>query len=293
MLDDVSVLTTGSAASRRPKRPWTPVQTLASVDSRPASTRSDRSITSVSLNESFRRRKHRYPPYKPGTFGCARRFPPDEQRISPIGGVELGWPGKTRRRRFINTSPWLAPRRDDAHSFTRDARVKLSEDDGSLLSAWSPDSQARPAGRRSLVSQPSTLSVRSRCSTPVERRRQATREATNPQRLRAANAKLKKRQAARDVLYLYERRFEVPFAEPCINGDNRPITAPGNCWLEKSMLLPQPATSTRLRHNVERPRANYHRRDGRPKTPGAGRARRHESKWFQTLGLARSIALRA
>ena len=109
MLDDVSVLTTGSVASRsRPKRPWTPVQTaLASVDSRPASTRSDRSITSVSLNESFRRRKHRYPPYKPGTFGCARRFPPDEQRISPIGGVELGWPGKTRRRRFINTSPWL------------------------------------------------------------------------------------------------------------------------------------------------------------------------------------------
>ena len=293
MLDDVSVLTTGSAASRRPKRPWTPVQTLASVDSRPTSTRSDRSITSVSLNESFRRRKHRYPPYKPGTFGCARRFPPDEQRISPIGGVELEWPWKTRRRRFINTSPWLAPRRDDAHSFTRDARVKLSEDDGSLLSAWSPDSQARPAGRRSLVSQPSTLSVRSRCSTPVERRRQATREATNPQRLRAANAKLKKRQAARDVLYLYERRFEVPFAEPCINGDNRPITAPGNCWLEKSMLLPQPATSTRLRHNVERPRANYHRRDGRPKTPGAGRARRHESKWFQTLGLARSIALRA
>ncbi len=293
MLDDVSVLTTGSAASRRPKRPWTPVQTLASVDSRPASTRSDRSITSVSLNESFRRRKHRYPPYKPGTFGCARRFPPDEQRISPIGGVELGWPGKLRRRRFINTSPWLAPRRDDAHSFTRDARVKLSEDDGSLLSAWSPDSQTRPAGRRSLVSQPSTLSVRSRCSTPVERRRQATREATNPQRLRAANAKLKKRQAARDVLYLYERRFEVPFAEPCINGDNRPITAPGNCWLEKSMLLPHPATSTRLRHNVERPRGNYHRRDGRPKTPGAGRARRHESKWFQTLGLARSIALRA
>jgi len=293
MLDDVSVLTTGSAASRRPKRPWTPVQTLASVDSRPASTRSDRSITSVSLNESFRRRKHRYPPYKPGTFGCARRFPPDEQRISPIGGVELEWPWKLRRRRFINTSPWLAPRRDDAHSFTRDARVKLSEDDGSLLSAWSPDSQARPAGRRSLVSQPSTLSVRSRCSTPVERRRQATREATNPQRLRAANAKLKKRQAARDVLYLYERRFEVPFAEPCINGDNRPITAPGNCWLEKSMLLPQPATSTRLRHNVERPRANYRRRDGRPKTPGAGRARRHESKWFQTLGLARSIALRA
>ena len=186
-----------------------------------------------------------------------------------------------------------APRRDDAHSFTRDARVKLSEDDGSLLSAWSPDSQARPAGRRSLVSQPSTFSVRSRCSTPVERRRQATREATNPQRLRAANAKLKKRQAARDVLYLYERRFEVPFEEPCINGDNRPITAPGNCWLEKSMLLPQPATSTRLRHNVERPRANYRRRDGRPKTPGAGRARRHESKWFQTLGLARSIALRA
>ena len=114
-----------------------------------------------------------------------------------------------RRRRFINTSPWLAPRRDDAHSFTRDARVKLSEDDGSLLSAWSPDSQARPAGRRSLVSQPSTLSVRSRCSTPVERRRQATREATNPQRLRAANAKLKKRQAARDVLYLYERRDAV------------------------------------------------------------------------------------
>ena len=125
--------------------------------------------------------------------------------------------------------------------------------------------------------------LRSRCSTPVERRRQATREATNPQRLRAANAKLKKRQAARDVLYLYERRdavslrrrrvvshpthrrrFEVPFAEPCINGDNRPITAPGNCWLEKSMLLPQPATSTRLRHNVERPRANYRRRDGRP-----------------------------
>ena len=293
MLDDVSVLTTGSAASRRPKRPWTPVQTLASVDSRPASTRSDRSITSVSLNESFRRRKHRYPPYKPGTFGCARRFPPDEQRISPIGGVELGWPGKTRRRRFINTSPWLAPRRDDAHSFTRDARVKLSEDDGSLLSAWSPDSQTRPAGRRSLVSQPSTLSVRSRCSTPVERRRQATREATNPQRLRAANAKLKKRQAARDVLYLYERRFEVPFAEPCMNGDNRPITAPGNCWLEKSMLLPQPATSTRLRHNVERPRANHYQRDGRPKTPGAGRARRHESKWFQTLGLARSIPLRA
>ena len=293
MLDDVSVLTTGSAASRRPKRPWTPVQTLASVDSRPASTRSDRSITSVTLNESFRRRKHRYPPYKPGTFGCARRFPPDEQRISPIGGVELEWPWKTRRRRFINTSPWLAPRRDDAHSFTRDARVKLSEDDGSLLSAWSPDSQTRPAGRRSLVSQPSTLSVRSRCSTPVERRRQATREATNPQRLRAANAKLKKRQAARDVLYLYERRFEVPFAEPCINGDNRPITAPGNCWLEKSMLLPQPATSTRLRHNVERPRANFRRRDGRPKTPGAGRARRHESKWFQTLGLARSIALRA
>ena len=293
-MDDVSVLTTGSVASRsRPKRPWTPVQTLASVDSRPASTRSDRSITSVSLNESFRRRKHRYPPYTPGTFGCARRFPPDEQRISPIGGVELGWPGKTRRRRFINTSPWLAPRRDDAHSFTRDARVKLSEDDGSLLSAWSPDSQARPAGRRSLVSQPSTFSVRSRCSTPVERRRQATREATNPQRLRAANAKLKKRQAARDVLYLYERRFEVPFAEPCMNGDNRPITAPGNCWLEKSMLLPQPATSTRLRHNVERPRANYRRRDGRPKTPGAGRARRHESKWFQTLGLARSIALRA
>ena len=98
MLDDVSVLTTGSVASRsRPKRPWTPVQTLASVDSRPASTRSDRSITYVSLNESFRRRKHRYPPYKPGTFGCARRFPPDEQRISPIGGVELGWPGKTRR----------------------------------------------------------------------------------------------------------------------------------------------------------------------------------------------------
>ena len=85
MLDDVSVLTTGSAASRRPKRPWTPVQTLASVDSRPASTRSDRSITSVSLNESFRRRKHRYPPYKPVTFGCARRFPPDEQRIAPIG----------------------------------------------------------------------------------------------------------------------------------------------------------------------------------------------------------------
>ena len=293
MLDDVSVLTTGSAASRRPKRPWTPVQTLASVDSRPASTRSDRSITSVSLNESFRRRKHRYPPYKPGTFGCARRFPPDEQRISPIGGVELGWPGKTRRRRFINTSPWLAPRRDDAHSFTRDARVKLSEDDGSLLSAWSPDSQTRPAGRRSLVSQPSTFSVRSRCSTPVERRRQATREAMKPERLRTANAKLKKRQAARDVLYLYERRFEVPFAEPCINGDNRPITAPGNCWLEKSMLLPQPATSTRLRHNVERPRANYRRRDGRPKTPGAGRARRHESKWFQTLGLARSIALRA
>jgi len=293
-MDDVSVLTTGSVASRsRPKRPWTPVQTLASVDSRPASTRSDRSITSVSLNESFRRRKHLYPPYKPGTFGCARRFPPDEQRISPIGGVELGWPGKTRRRRFINTSPWLAPRRDDAHSFTRDARVKLSEDDGSLLSAWSPDSQTRPAGRRSLVSQPSTFSVRSRCSTPVERRRQATREATSPQRLRAANAKLKKRQAARDVLYLYERRFEVPFAEPCMNGDNRPITAPGNCWLEKSMLLPQPATSTRLRHNVERPRANYHRRDGRPKTPGAGRARRHESKWFQTLGLARSIALRA
>ena len=293
MLDDVSVLTTGSAASRRPKRPWTPVQTLASVDSRPASTRSDRSITSVTLNESFRRRKHRYPPYKPGTFGCARRFPPNEQRIAPIGGVELAWPWKTRPRRFINTSPWLAPRRDDAHSFTRDARVKLSEDDGSLLSAWSPDSQTRPAGRRSLVSQPSTFSVRSRCSTPVERRRQATREATNPQRLRAANAKLKKRQAARDVLYLYERRFEVPFAEPCINGDNRPITAPGNCWLEKSMLLPQPATSTRLRHNVERPRANYHRRDGRPKTPGAGRARRHESKWFQTLGLARSIALRA
>jgi hypothetical protein len=205
----------------------------------------------------------------------------------------LGWPGKTRRRRFINTSPWLAPRRDEAHSFTRDARVKLSEDDGSLLSAWSPDSQTRPAGRRSLVSQPSTLSVRSRCSTPVERRRQATREAMNPQRLRAANAKLKKRQAARDVLYLYERRFEVPFAEPCINGENRPITASGNCWLEKSMLLPQPATSTRLRHNVERPRANYRRRDGRPKTPGAGRARRHESKWFQTLGLARSIALRA
>ena len=66
-----------------------------------------------------------------------------------------------------------APRRDEAHSFTRDARVKLSEDDGSLLSAWSPDSQTRPAGRRSLVSQPSTLSVRSRCSTPVERRRQA------------------------------------------------------------------------------------------------------------------------
>ena len=97
MLDDVSVLTTGSAASRRPKRPWTPVQTLASVDSRPASTRSDRSITSVTLNASFCRRKHRYPPYKPGTFGCARRFPPDEQRISPIGGVELGWPGKTRR----------------------------------------------------------------------------------------------------------------------------------------------------------------------------------------------------
>ena len=162
-----------------------------------------------------------------------------------------------------------------------------------MLSAWSPDSQARPAGRRSLVSQPSTLSVRSRCSTPVERRRQATREAMNPGRLRAANAKLKKRQAARDVLYLYERRFEVPFAEPCINGDNRPITAPGNCWLEKSMLLPQPATSTRLRHNVERPRANYFLRNGRPKTPGAGRARRHESKWFQTLGLARSIALRA
>ena len=78
MLDDVSVLTTGSAASRRPKRPWTPVQTLVSVDSR-------------------RRLKHRYPPYKPGTFGCARRFPPDEQRISPIGGVELGWPGKTWR----------------------------------------------------------------------------------------------------------------------------------------------------------------------------------------------------
>ena len=97
MLDDVSVLTTGSAASRRPKRPWTPVQTLASVDSRPASTRSDRSITSVSLNESFRRRKHRYPPYKPGTFGSARRFPPDEQRIAPIGGVELEWPWKTRR----------------------------------------------------------------------------------------------------------------------------------------------------------------------------------------------------
>ena len=127
----------------------------------------------------------------------------------------------------------------------------------------------------------------------MERRRQATREATAPQRLRAANAKLKQRQAARDVLYLYERRFEVPFEEPCINGDNRPITAPGNCWLEKSMLLPQPATSTRLRHNVERPRANYRRRDGRPKTPGAGRARRHESKWFATLGLARSIALRA
>jgi len=91
----------------------------------------------------------------------------------------------------------------------------------------------------------------------------------------------------------HRRRFEVPFAEPCMNGDNRPITAPGNCWLEKSMLLPQPATSTRLRHNVERPRANYRRRDGRPKTPGAGRARRHESKWFATLGLARSIALRA
>ena len=153
---------------------------------------------------------------------------------------------------------------------------------------------ADAAGRPALaVSQPSTLSVRSRCSTPVERRRQATREATRPQRLRAANATLKKRQAARDALYLYERRFEVPFAEPCINGDNRPITAPGNCWLEKSMLLPQPATSTRLRHNVERPRANYHRRDGRPKTPGAGRARRHESKWFATLGLVRSIALRA
>ena len=64
------------------------------------------------------------------------------------------------------------------------------------------------------------------------------------------------------------------------------------CIMKKSVMT-QPATSTRLRHNVERPRANYHRRDGRPKTPGAGRARRHESKWFQTLGLARSIALRA
>ena len=94
MLDDVSVLTTGSAASRWPKRPWTPVQTLASVDSRPASTRSDRSITSVSLNESFRRAQAPLPPVHAGTFGCARRFPPDEQRISPIGGVELEWPGK-------------------------------------------------------------------------------------------------------------------------------------------------------------------------------------------------------
>ena len=83
MLDDVSVLTTGSVASRsRPKRPWTPVQTLVSVDSRA---------------ESFRRLKHRYPSYKPGTFGSARRFPPDEQRIAPIGGVELEWPWKTRR----------------------------------------------------------------------------------------------------------------------------------------------------------------------------------------------------
>ena len=109
----------------------------------------------------------------------------------------MEWPWKTRPRRFINTSPWLAPRRDDAHSFTRDARVKLSEDDGSLLSAWSPDAQTRPAGRRSIVSQPSTLSVRSRCSTPVERRRQATCEATNPQRLRAANAKLRERERDR------------------------------------------------------------------------------------------------
>ena len=85
----------------------------------------------------------------------------------------------------------------------------------------------------------------------------------------------------------------MPFAQPGTNGDNRPLPARGNSWLARSMRLPQPATSTRLRHNVERPRANYRRRDGRPKTPGAARARRHESKWFQTLGLARSIALRA
>ena len=56
MLDDVSVLTTGSAASRprrRAARPRTPSATASSLDGRPASTRSDRSITSVSLGASF------------------------------------------------------------------------------------------------------------------------------------------------------------------------------------------------------------------------------------------------
>ena len=98
MLDDVSVLTTGSAASRsRPKRPWTPVQTLASVDSRPASTRSDRSITSVSLNESFRRRKHRYPPVQARHLRLRKALPARRAAHRADRGVELEWPWKQRR----------------------------------------------------------------------------------------------------------------------------------------------------------------------------------------------------
>ena len=82
-----------------------------------------------------------------------------------------------------------------------------------------------PAESGRYLSQPSTLSVRSRCSTPVERRRQATREATKPQRLRAANAKLKKRQAARDVLYLYERRDAVSLRRRRVVSHPTPLQA--------------------------------------------------------------------
>jgi len=288
MLDDVSVLTTGSAASRprrRATRRWTPPATASSLDGRPASTRSDRSITSVSLGASFTRRKHRAPGWRPGTFGGARRFPPAEQRVAPLGGVELEWPSKTRRRLPIDAYPWLAPRRDDAYSFTKDRRVKLPED-GSLLSAWSPAALEAP-GRPSLVSM-----VSSRCPTPVERRRQARIEATDPRRMQAASLTHARRRAARDVRYLYERRFEVPFETPCINGDNRHLTAPGNSWWEKNTMLPRPSTNTRCRHNVERPRANYCKRDGQPRRSGAARAKCHESKWYATLGLARTIAAR-
>ena len=183
MLDDVSVLTTGSAASRRPA-PGRRVQTLPS--GRPASTRSDRSITSATSECSAG--ISTATPAKPGTLMC--RPPAGRQRIA-VGGVErvaqdaavvgnkpvrrvhsvsrgTGIAAERastaprgilisgrRRRRFINTSPARAAA---TTPLLRGRPRQKRRGRGSLLSAWSPDSQTRPAGRRSLVSQPGTLS---------------------------------------------------------------------------------------------------------------------------------------